>query len=168
MSLRQPTKVKDFEPQPDESPEEQGVSWSWFQVEATLGQGTFGTVYKVKCLRTRTARKKELRQSIISANTKSVHSRSTTIRELIEGQYYVIKEIDTAKMSKEQGLGAMQEIELMGEIDCPYIVCFLDAFIVDTKINIVMEHCQHGDLQTLVKKQAGKAVSENLIWKTFI
>ena len=35
----------------------------------------------------------------------------------------------------------MQEIELLGELDSPYVVGYLDAFIEDTKINIIMEYC---------------------------
>lgn len=38
------------------------------------------------------------------------------------------------------------EIELLGELDSPYIVGYLDSFIEDTNINIIMEFCQHGDL----------------------
>ena len=46
----------------------------------------------------------------------------------------------------------MMEIELLAELDSPYIVGYLDAFIEDTKINIIMEFCHNGDLSTYIKK----------------
>jgi serine/threonine protein kinase len=46
----------------------------------------------------------------------------------------------------------MMEIELLAELESPYIVGYLDAFIEDTKINIIMEFCQNGDLNTYIKK----------------
>lgn len=62
----------------------------------------------------------------------------------------------------------MMEIELLAELDSPYIVGYLDAFIEDTKINIIMEFCQNGDLQTYIKRQNGKLFTENFVWKVFI
>ncbi len=60
------------------------------------------------------------------------------------------------------------EIELLGELESPYIVGYLDAFIEETNINIIMEFCQHGDLETYIKRQNGKAFTDNFIWKVFI
>lgn len=60
------------------------------------------------------------------------------------------------------------EIELLAELDSIYVVGYLDSFIEDTKINIIMEYCQNGDLQSYIKKQNNKLFSENFIWKLFI
>lgn len=60
------------------------------------------------------------------------------------------------------------EIELLAELDSPYVVGYLDAFIEDTRINIIMEYCHLGDLQSFIKKQGSKLFSENFIWKLFI
>jgi serine/threonine protein kinase len=49
-------------------------------------------------------------------------------------------------MPKEIALEQMMEIEMMAEIDSYFIVGYLDSFIEDTKINIIMEFCQNGDL----------------------
>lgn len=64
----------------------------------------------------------------------------------------MIKQIDTSKMPKEVALEQLMEIELLGELDCPYIVGYYDSFIEGTNINIIMEYCQHGDLQTYIKR----------------
>ena len=68
------------------------------------------------------------------------------MRELLIDQQYVVKEIDTSKMPKEIALEQLIEIELLGELDSPYIVGYFDSFIEDTKINIIMEYCSNGDL----------------------
>lgn len=62
-------------------------------------------------------------------------------RELFVDQYYVIKQIDTSKMPKEVALEQLMEIELLGELDSPYIVGYYDSFIEGTNINIIMEYC---------------------------
>jgi serine/threonine protein kinase len=77
-------------------------------------------------------------------------------KELYKDQEYVIKEIDTEMMPKQQALEAMMEIELMAEINSEYIVAYYDSFIEGSKINIIMECCHHGNLQALVKKQGKK------------
>ena len=69
---------------------------------------------------------------------------------------------------------ALNEIEIMGSLDSPYIVGYIDSFIENQQIHIVLEYCAVGDLNSLVEKQkqAGGAVTkpfvDNLIWKIFI
>jgi NIMA (never in mitosis gene a)-related kinase len=35
-------------------------------------------------------------------------------------------------------------------------------------INLVLEHCENGDLDKYIKAQGGKAIPENQVWKFFI
>ena len=77
-------------------------------------------------------------------------------RSLEKDRHYVIKEVDTANLPSYAAFEAMQEIELLAELDSHFIVGYHDSFIDDTKINIIMEYCQHGDLSTYIKKQNGK------------
>lgn len=49
--------------------------------------------------------------------------------------------IDTSKMPKDGAMEALMEIELLAELDSHFIVGYLDSFIEDSKINIVMEYC---------------------------
>jgi NIMA (never in mitosis gene a)-related kinase len=55
-------------------------------------------------------------------------------------------------------------------LDSPYIVGYYDSFINDQNINIVIEYCGHGDLNSLVEKHKAlkKPIAENVIWKIFI
>jgi serine/threonine protein kinase len=49
-----------------------------------------------------------------------------------------VKVIDTSNVEKDGALEALMEIEIMSELDSPYIVSYLDSFIIDSQINIVM------------------------------
>jgi NIMA (never in mitosis gene a)-related kinase 1/4/5 len=60
--------------------------------------------------------------------------------------------IDVAEVPDSVGMEAMQEIEIMQLMDSQYIVGYLDSFIDGQKINIVLEYCPMGDLNSLVEK----------------
>ena len=57
----------------------------------------------------------------------------------------VIKEIDTSQLRSDYE--ALDEINVMSKMENQYIVKYYDSFIShSTRVNIVMEHCEHGDL----------------------
>ena len=91
-------------------------------------------------------------------------------KALLKDQYYVTKVIDVAKVPQEVGLEALKEIETMQALDSPYIVGYFDSFIDNQKINIILEYCAFGDLNSLVCKQKtlNKPFVDNIIWKIFI
>jgi serine/threonine protein kinase len=70
----------------------------------------------------------------------------------------------------------LSEINVMARIDNQYIVKYFDSFVEsENKVNIVMEYCERGDLQQLLKKrkdasekQKHKFLSENMVWNFFI
>ena len=64
----------------------------------------------------------------------------------------MIKVIDVGKVPQEIGLEALKEIETMQGIESPFIVGYLDSFIDDQKINIVIEYCPLGDLNSAIIK----------------
>ena len=81
----------------------------------------------------------------------------------------MIKEVETAGMSKEQSIEALEEINILGRMNSPFIVKYYDSFVKDqTKINIIMEFCEHGDLHSYLRKLNGRHLSENAVWKFFI
>ena len=59
---------------------------------------------------------------------------------------------------------------MMCMLESPYIVGYFDSFIDDQKINLVIEYCPNGDLNSVIQKQKilGKPFIDNLIWKIFI
>lgn len=158
------------------------ADWSMFKKETELGEGSYGTVYKVKCLRTsilssdsgqridtgQTNQTMRRKLNIRAEGVNMASSDSKKVRTLLADQFYVIKVIDTSKQSKENAIEALMEIDLMARLDSHFIVGYFDSFIEDTKINIVMEYCHHSDLCSHIKKQNGKAFVDNFIWKVFI
>lgn len=56
-------------------------------------------------------------------------------------KWYVVKQIDTTNMTEDQSLKAIEEVDVQGRCDSPYIVKYYDSFIDDLgRINIVMEY----------------------------
>lgn len=57
-------------------------------------------------------------------------------------------------MSEEESLRAIEEVEMQGRCNSPYVVKYYDSFIDDDgNINIVMEYCDIGDLHSYIEKQ---------------
>ena len=47
----------------------------------------------------------------------------------------------------------MEEIQILGSLNSQYIVSYIDSFVSETKVNIIMEFCENGDLQTFISKK---------------
>ena len=88
-------------------------------------------------------------------------------RQLIAGNHYVVKEIETIWMSDKDSQKMMNEIKFMNKIHSNFIVAYLDSYAQGTKINIIMEYCQNGDLHTYMEKNK-KPFASMFIWKVFI
>ena len=58
----------------------------------------------------------------------------------------------------------------MATLDSPYVVGYFDTFINVQRINLIIEYCPYGDLNTLVEKQKmmNKQLVDNQLWKIFI
>ena len=121
-----------------------------FERGCVLGEGAYGTVYKVKSLKTSIIQGDGGRVALnqLPKKLKAQLNRKTGInlankkeRSLVMDRHYVIKEVDTAAIPAEAAFEAMQEIELLAELDSHFIVGYHDSFIDDTRINIIMEYC---------------------------
>jgi serine/threonine protein kinase len=66
---------------------------------------------------------------------------------------FVIKELYTDLMPKHAAYQAMEEINILGSLSSPFIVKYIDSFICGMKVNIIMEFCENGDLQTFLTKR---------------
>lgn len=71
------------------------------------------------------------------------------------GRTYVLKKMSLANMSDEEQLRAKQEIIVMDEVDHPNVVKFRESFSdpVDNTVDIVMEYCEFGTLESLIERQ---------------
>lgn len=49
-------------------------------------------------------------------------------------------------MPKHAAYQAMEEITILGSLNSPFIVKYIDSFVCEKKVNIIMEFCESGDL----------------------
>jgi NIMA (never in mitosis gene a)-related kinase len=71
-------------------------------------------------------------------------------------------------MSSTQRKEAVHEATILSKIDSPYIVKYYDSFTDKQVINIIMEYCENGDLGIYLKRQMGRQLAEQKIWKFMI
>ncbi len=91
-----------------------------FEVLSRLGEGSFGTVYKV--------------------------------RRIGDGLIYVIKNVRIKELSKKEQIEAINEVKILAPLNSKYIVRYYDSFIDSESLNIVMEYCDKGDLQRMLRR----------------
>jgi NIMA (never in mitosis gene a)-related kinase len=85
------------------------------------------------------------------------------VRERAGGQQRVIKEIDLSRMPAAAQKEAQSEAGVLRSLSHPYIVGYFDTFVESTKLYIVMEFADGGDLAASIKehKEQGRHFSEN-------
>ena len=120
-----------------------------YEIQAKLGQGSFGIVYKIK---------RKCNQSLSFS----------CITLIADQKIYVLKQIDTSKMSSQMRKEAVHEATILSKINSPYIVKYYDSFTEKSNINIIMEYCENGDLGLYLKRQMGKSLPEQIIWRFFL
>ena len=74
------------------------------------------------------------------------------VRSKKDQRIFVLKQIDTSRMSKGQRQESAKESVLMSKLENKYIVKMYESFTSDLKINIIMELCENGDLGLLLKR----------------
>ncbi|GLE10382.1 hypothetical protein PINS_up022483 [Pythium insidiosum] len=83
----------------------------------------------------------------------------------------VWKEVNYGAMSEKEKQLIVSEVNILRELRHPHIVRYLDRVIDKqaTKIYIVMEYCEGGDLSQYIKrkKREGQYIDENFIWHIF-
>lgn len=110
-----------------------------YEVLAQIGKGSFGVVSKIK-------RKSD--QKIL-----------------------VWKELNYGKMSEREKHQLVSEVNILKQLKHPHIVQYYDRIIdkKQTKIFILMEYCEGGDMGSLLKrcKKEQDFIAEDVIWKVF-
>ena len=103
-----------------------------------LGQGNFGVVYKVK-----------------KKNTNNI---------------FALKQISFRGLTNDEINQVKKEAKILQLINSDFVVKYYDSFEENNNMNIVMEYCDGGDLNDFIKdkKDKGKLIEEELIWKIFI
>ena len=83
-------------------------------------------------------------------------------------QNYVIKQIPLEDLSPSEKEEVKKEAELLSKINSDFVVKYFDSFEENNFLNIVMEYCEGGDLEQLIKERYKIPLNDNFIWKLFI
>lgn len=78
-----------------------------------------------------------------------------------------MKTVRIAELSEQEQWDAINEVKLLASMDSQYVVRYYDSFINKENLSIIMEFCNKGDLQRLIKKAKSSGVTcllENVIW----
>lgn len=83
-----------------------------------------------------------------------------------DGKVCVCKQIslDTLKTEKQRDQ-ALNEAKIMRQLKCPYIVEYMDAFIENDSLFLILQYCPGGDLKSYMRKTRAKALSNRSIWR---
>ncbi|XP_073899567.1 serine/threonine-protein kinase Nek5 isoform X2 [Castor canadensis] len=80
----------------------------------------------------------------------------------------VIKEINFSKMPIQEKEASKKEVILLAKMQHPNIVTFFSSFQESSRLFIVMEYCDGGDLMKRIHRQRGVLFSENQILGWFV
>lgn len=91
------------------------------------------------------------------------------IRRRSDNQTLVWKELNYGKMSDKEKHMLVSEVNILRDLRHPNIVRYYDRIIdkESTKIYIVMEYCEGGDMAQLIRKckREKDYMSEEVVWK---
>ena len=79
-----------------------------------------------------------------------------------------IKKVDVSGLTDDERRRAHAEASILASLKSPYVVRYLDAYVSDATVNIVMEYMPHGTLLDRIRNQRGRRFSERVIWRYFL
>jgi NIMA (never in mitosis gene a)-related kinase len=89
-------------------------------------------------------------------------------RRVADREVYVIKVVRIIDLSLKEQEDAINEVTILSQLESPYVVRYFDSFISGESLHLVMEYCNRGDLQRLIKKLKEKGSSscleERITW----
>jgi len=75
----------------------------------------------------------------------------------------------SVELTYKEQTEAINEVTILSQMDSPFVVRYYDSFISKDSLHIIMEYCNRGDLQALVKKAKEKELTclrDHVTWNT--
>ena len=108
---------------------------------------------------------------VISQIGKGNFGKISKITRKSDKKILIWKELDYGQMSQKEKQQIVSEVNILRELKHPNIVRYYDRIIdkKQSKIYIIMEYCEGGDLNQLIKrcKKSNEYIAEDIIWKIF-
>ena len=111
-----------------------------YEIISNLGQGSFGSVYKV---------------------------RRKSNNNLADNLVCVMKVIPMFQLDPDSQEDSLNEVKILSSLDNFYIVKYFDSFVEESKLYIIMEYCEKGDVSKLIKGRSS-LFKEIKIWEIFL
>jgi NIMA (never in mitosis gene a)-related kinase len=130
-----------------------------FEIVSRIGSGSFGTVFRGNL------------SACFYFSGNLINIESILVRRVEDGHTYVIKNVRISELSKKEQYEAINEVDILAKMDSPFVVRYFDSFIDRNCLHIVMEFCNKGDLQKMIKraeKKELKSLGEKSTWNIIL
>jgi NIMA (never in mitosis gene a)-related kinase len=99
---------------------------------------------------------------------KGGYGRALLVRSVKTGELKVVKEMNLSGMSAEARARALQEGEILGSLKHTNIIRYRNCTRVKSKMFILMDYADGGDLGKLIQSRKGKLIPEDVVLDYFV
>lgn len=118
-----------------------------------IGKGSFAEVYRgIHIVRHTSSPYTEYRPECVGMTSNEVIQANITVQE--KRQNVAIKSVNMNKLNKKLKDNLVSEISILRSLHHPHIVSLIDCHETPSRMHIIMEFCELGDLSAFIKKRA--------------
>jgi len=90
------------------------------------------------------------------------------VRRVADQQEYALKQIDGFdELAPPAQATVLREVKLLAAVNHPHVVSYMESFIEDGRLHIVMELCEGGDVHSMLRRRAGALLPESEVWRLY-